>query len=72
MGSALARVRQHMKLKEQLTQCVREAQESQELAECTFQPRTHEAPAYITRIAKAGRTAKSAQPAPPPRQPEWR
>jgi hypothetical protein len=71
-GSYLARVRQHMKLKEQLTACVREAQESQELAECTFRPATHEAPAYITRIAKSVRLAKSAQPPPPPKQPEWR
>ena len=71
-ASYLARVRQHMKLKEQLTACVREAQESQELAECTFRPTTHEAPAYITRIAKSVRLAKSAQPPPPPRQPEWR
>ena len=55
--SYLARVRQHMKLKEQLTACVREAQESQQLAECTFHPRTHEAPAYISRIAKSVRVA---------------
>ena len=70
--SYLARVRQHMKLKEQLTACVREAQESQELAECTFHPTTHEAPAYISRIAKSVRIAKQAQPPPPPKPPEWR
>ena len=71
-GSYLARVRQHMRLKEQLTACVREAQEKHELEQCTFQPRTHEAPAYISRIAKSVRLAKSAQPPPPPKQPEWR
>jgi len=71
-GSYLARVRQHMRLKEQLTACVREAQESQALSECTFHPQTHEAPAYISRIAKAVRVAKSAQPAPQPPKPDWR
>ena len=71
-GSYLARVRQHMKLKQQLTACVREAQESQEMAECTFHPTTHEAPAYITRIAKSVRTAKANQPPPPPQPPQWR
>ena len=71
-GSYLARVRQHMKLKEQLTACVREAQESQELAECTFHPTTHEAPAYISRIAKSVRMAKQSQPPPAPVQPGWR
>ena len=71
-SSYLARVRQHMRLKEQLTACVREAQEKQELEQCTFHPTTHEAPAYITRIAKSVRLAKSAQPPPPPKQPEWR
>lgn len=70
--SYLARVRQHMRLKEQLTACVREAQESQELAECTFHPQTHEAPAYISRIAKSVRQAKQLQHAAPPAKPEWR
>lgn len=37
-GSYLARVRQHMKLKEQLTNCVREAQESQVSTSGTEQP----------------------------------
>jgi len=71
-GSYLARVRQHMKLKDQLTACVREAQESQELAECTFHPQTHAAPAYISKIAQSLRIAKQGQPPPPPKQPDWR
>jgi len=70
--SYLARVRQHMRLKEQLTACVREAQESQELAECTFHPQTHEAPAYISRIARSVKQAKQMQPPPPPAKPDWR
>ena len=71
-SSYLARVRQHMRLKEQLTACVREAQESQELAECTFHPQTHEAPAYISRIARSVKQAKQMQPAPVPSKPDWR
>lgn len=34
-----ARVHQHMKLKERVTACVRQAVEQQEMEECTFHPR---------------------------------
>ena len=70
--SYLARVRQHMKLKEELTDEVREIQERELMAQCTFHPRTHEAPAYVSRIAKSVRLAKSTQPPPPPPKPDWR
>lgn len=70
--SYLARVRQHMKLKEQLTECVREAKENKELEECTFQPRTHEAPAYISKIASSMRAIKAQMPPQPPAKPDWR
>jgi hypothetical protein len=45
---------------------------AQELAECTFQPQTHEAPAYITRIAKSVKQARQQMPPPPPSKPDWR
>ena len=64
--SYLARVRQHMALKEKVTACVREAEEARELQECTFHPQTHEAPAYVTRIAKSMQLAKAARPEPEP------
>mmetsp|Transcript_13269 Transcript_13269/g.31561 ORF Transcript_13269/g.31561 Transcript_13269/m.31561 type:complete len:249 (-) Transcript_13269:324-1070(-) len=70
--SYLARVRQHMKLKERVTEVVREAEEHKQMEECTFHPRTHEAPAYITRIAHSMKLARSAQPPPPPAKPDWR
>ena len=69
--SYLARVRQHMALKEKVTACVREAEEALELQECTFHPQTHEAPAYVTRIAKSMQLAKAARPE-PERVQEWK
>ena len=69
--SYLARVRQHMALKEKVTACVREAEEALELQECTFHPQTHEAPAYVTRIAKSMQLAKAARPE-PDRVQEWK
>ena len=70
--SYLARVRQHMKLKQKVTECVREAEEAKLMAECSFHPKTHEAPAYISRIAHSMKIAKSAQPPRPPVKPDWR
>ena len=45
---------------------------AQELSECTFHPQTHEAPAYISKIAKSVRVAKANQPPPEAKQPDWR
>ena len=60
-----------MALKEKVTACVREAEEALELQECTFHPQTHEAPAYVTRIAKSMQLAKAARPE-PDRVQEWK
>ena len=70
--SYLARVRQHMKLKERVTECVRQAEDIKAMEECTFHPRTHEAPAYVTRIAHSMKLAKSAQPPAAPAKPDWK
>ena len=50
---------------------LREAEEALELQECTFHPQTHEAPAYVTRIAKSMQLAKAARPE-PERVQEWK
>ena len=70
--SYLMRVRQHMKLKEKVTQCVREVEEKRIMQECTFTPQTHNAPPYISRIARSMKIAKSAAAVPPPTRPDWR
>eukprot|EP00967_Tisochrysis_lutea_P131488 scaffold228622_cov28-Tisochrysis_lutea.AAC.2 len=61
-----------MALKERVTQCVREAHEARQMAECTFAPQTHEAPAYITRIAQSMALARSTREPEPPAKPGWR
>ena len=68
----MARVKQHMQLKQKVVECVREAQDAKALEECTFQPRTHEVPAYISRIAKSMAVAKMARPSTAPERPEWK
>ena len=42
------------------------------MRECTFHPETHEAPAYVTRIAKSMQLAKAGRQPPPPERPGWR
>ncbi len=70
--SYLARVRQHMALKEKVCQCVREAEEAKQLAECTFTPQTHDPPAYVTRIARSMAVARQAKEPEPPSKQTWR
>ncbi len=59
--SYMARVKQHMQLKKKVVEVVREAQETKLLEECTFQPRTTEVPAYISKIARSMAQAKSSR-----------
>ena len=70
--SYLARVQQHMRLKDKVTECVRAAEEAQLMRECTFHPETHEAPAYVTRIAKSMALAKAGREPDAPERPGWR
>ena len=70
--SYLARVQQHMRLKEKVTECVRAAEEARLMRECTFHPETHEAPAYVTRIAKSMALAKAGREPEAPERPGWR
>ena len=47
--------------------------EIDEMAECSFKPEIHDAPAYVKRIARSMALTKSARPAPEePGQPAWR
>lgn len=70
--SYIARVQQHMRLKDKVTECVRQAEEEKQMRECTFHPQTHDAPAYVTRIAKSMALAKAGRPPAPPEKPGWR
>ena len=70
--SYIARVQQHMRLKDKVTECVRQAEEEKEMRECTFHPQTHDAPAYVTRIAKSMALAKAGRAPAPPEKPGWR
>ena len=46
--------------------------ELQEIAECTFHPKTHRAPEYIARIAKSMKAARDAKGDSPVSRPDWR
>ena len=70
--SYLARVQQHMRLKDKVTECVRAAEEAKLMRECTFHPETHECPAYVTRIAKSMALAKAGREPEAPERPGWR
>jgi hypothetical protein len=61
-----------MMLKEQVTRCVREAEEARQMAQCTFAPQTHLPPAYVSRIARSMAAARSAREPKPPAKPGWR
>ena len=68
----LSRVKQHLLLKEKVTNCVRQAEEAKEMQECTFHPETHEAPAYVSRIARSMAAQRSTRQPHAPRKPDWR
>lgn len=52
---------------------VSEAQSRAELSECTFHPRTNDAPEYVKRIARSMALARAVRPADnAPAKPEWR
>ena len=55
-----------------VTECVRAAEEDKLMRECTFHPETHEAPAYVTRIAKSMALAKAGREPDAPERPGWR
>ena len=46
--------------------------ELEEIAECTFHPKTHRAPEYITRIAKSMKATRDAKGDSPVSRPDWR
>lgn len=45
---------------------------SDRLSECTFRPEIHDAPEYISRIARSMALAKTARPEQPAAKPDWR
>ena len=68
--------RQHRLFSEKQRRAAQEA-ELEQFRECTFQPRIHDAPAYVKRIARSMALSKAARAAASeadkkPERPQWR